>query len=168
MPKVKIETKGLERFQRGMLLIEADAEEICKRAIFDGAAKAASALKATTGVLRTVPDVVAMNNWRKKQPGYLSVKQKAGLLAGLGIAPMKTKGKEINTKVGFGGYNTVKSKRWPNGQPNVMIAAQCNHGNSTTMTRQPFVDAAYDMANGESTAAMRETFAKEIRERLDG
>lgn len=168
MARVRIETKGLEELQRGLLLIEEDAEEICKRAIFDGASEAADTLKATTASLRTVPDVVAINNWRKGQQGYLSVKQKAGLLAGLGIARMKTQGKEINTKVGFSGYNDVKTKRWPNGQPNIMIAAVCNHGDSNTMVRQPFVDAAAEMAAGHITDAMRETLAAELNKRLEG
>ena len=168
MARVTIDTKGLEDLQRGLLLIADNAEEICKRAIFDGAKEAADTLKATTGALRTVPDVVAINNWRKGEQGYLSVKQKAGLLAGLGIARMKTEGKEINTKVGFSGYNAVKTKRWPNGQPNIMIAAVCNHGNSNTMVRQPFIDAAAEMAGGDIADAMRETLAAELNKRLEG
>lgn len=167
MPRVKIETKGLDELRRGLLLIEEDSEEICKRSIFDGAAQAAAALKAAVGTLHTVPDVVAMGNWRKMQPGYLSVKQKLGLLSGLGIARMKTRGQEINAKVGFGGYNDVKTKRWPNGQPNVMIAAQCNHGNSSTMLRQPFIDAAVEVSQGDIEAAMRATLTAELTKRLE-
>lgn len=35
-----------------------------------------------------------------------------------------------NVKIGFDGYNNIRSKRWPQGQPNQMVARAIESGTS--------------------------------------
>lgn len=65
-------------------------------------------------------------------------KQKQGLLDSLGIAAMRrSEGNGYDVKIGFDGYNDVKTKTYPNGQANVMIARLTESG-STWRIKQPF------------------------------
>ena len=167
MPKVKIYLEGLYEFRNAMWATAQQATTIGARAVYEGAGVAADALRGAVEGLQRVSDKAAMGAWRKHEPTWISVSQKNGLREGLGIAPMRFETGSINTKVGFDGYNSVVTKRWPNGQPNQVIAAVCNHGSSDTMLRQPFITSTAAASAGEIRAAMRKAASEEIRKILD-
>ena len=127
----------------------------------------ADALRGAVEGLQRVPDVAAMGAWRKGVPSTLSVSQKNGLREGLGIAPFKFLSSSVNTKVGFSGYNSVRTKRWPNGQPNQVIAAVVNHGNSNTMQRQPFITVTAESEASNIRVAMIKAATEKITEILE-
>lgn len=89
--------------------------------------------------------------------------QKAGLLDGLGIAKMKSTMTGANVKVGMDGYNTHKTKKYPNGQPNMMIARALISGTSFHPQKNDFVRRAVNKSRAAAENAMRETFDKEIK-----
>ena len=166
MPKLKCEFKEMKRFERNILEMSRDTAKILKPAVFDGARVAANALRETVSGLACVTDAQAIMAWRAGTPSLISFSQKQGLLAALGIAKMKSKGFSFNTRTGFDGYNDVVTRRWPLGQPNVMIAASCEHG-SSAMLAQPFVDPAYKLCEAAVREVMEETAQKKIEEILD-
>ena len=168
MPKVRIKYEGLDIFQRKLDLLAQEATAVAAAAVYDGAGIAANAMRTSVEGLRRVPDVVAINAWRKGEASVLSVSQKIGLIEGLGIAPMKVTPSSVNTKVGFGGYNNVKTKRWPNGQPNTMVAGNLNHGSSNFLQRQPFITAVKDVYASEIRKAMMKAATAKIDEILKG
>ena len=47
----------------------------------------------------------------------------------------------INVKLGFDGYNSVKTKKYPKGQPNALIARVTESG-SSYRTKTPFIRPA--------------------------
>ena len=165
MPKVKAKFKELAAFNRKLQILASDAETIMRWSLYDGAAVAANAMRASIGGLRTVSDAESLQAYRRRQPAILSVRQKAGLLGGLGIAPMKGTTDGVNVRIGFDGYNDIRTERWPNGQPNIMIAASCEHG-SSAMLEQPFIRPAFESARGTIVDAMEETAHKKIEEIL--
>lgn len=167
MPKLEpINWKELDAFARNLGKLGDEAEKICKMALYDGAAVAANALRNSVNGLSRVPDVEGINAARKGVPTILTVSQKNGLRNGLGISPMKMKGRIISVKVGFDGYNSVKTKRWPNGQPNVMIAASCEHG-SSAMLEQPFIAPTFRANSAQMQRAMVKTATDQISKILD-
>lgn len=89
--------------------------------------------------------------------------QKAGLLDGLGIAKMKSTMTGANVKVGMDGYNTHKTKKYPNGQPNMMIARALISGTSFHPQKNDFVRRAVNKSRAAAENAMRETFDNEIK-----
>ena len=167
MPKVKYEFKELRRLNRNLQTLAKDAEKVMKFSLYDGAKIAADELRTSVDDLARVTDAEAIQAWMTRTPSLISVSQKNGLRNGLGISPMKVgPNLKIHVKVGFSGYNEVVTHRWPNGQPNVMIAASCEHG-SSAMLEQPFIRTAYVSCAGRVVKQMKETAKKEISEILD-
>jgi hypothetical protein len=69
-------------------------------------------------------------------------------------------------KLGFAGYNSTITDKYPNGQPNSMIARSLQSGTSFR-ARIPFVDNAVSAKKSACEQKMIETFdkvlAKEMR-----
>lgn len=166
MPKISVDFKKLDALERNLRSLSNETERICKMALYDGAAVAADSLRKSVDRLDRVPDAAAMNAARRSEPTILSVSQKNGLREGLGISPMKIRGKTISVKVGFDGYNSVRTKRWPNGQPNVMVAASCEHG-SSAMLEQPFIAPTFRAKSAQIQRAMVKTATDQITKILD-
>lgn len=93
--------------------------------------------------------------------------QKIGLQQSLGITPMRADGDFWNVKIGFDGYNSVKTKRWPQGQPNSMVARSVESGTSW-MAKQPFMRKAESGAKAPCEKIMAETVDKEIQKIVKG
>lgn len=94
--------------------------------------------------------------------------QKLGLEQSLGIAKMQDDGRGYyNVKIGFDGYNKVVTERWPNGQPNQMIARSVERGTSY-MKSTPFVKRAVRQSRKKAIEYMRETVDKETEKIMKG
>ena len=91
----------------------------------------------------------------------VTLPQKAGLLDGFGISRMKDDDGFVNVKLGFDGYNSTKTEKYPNGQPNVLIARSVNSG-TTFRKKTKFVDKAVDSAKKAAEAAMDAAGSREI------
>lgn len=103
-----------------------DTREYIGEAIFEGANIVADAVHAE---IQSLP-VGARYAKEGEQISTITSTQKAGLLSGFGIAPMKKDGDFYNVKLGFDGYNGQKTKNYPSGQPNSMIARSVCSGTS--------------------------------------
>lgn len=93
--------------------------------------------------------------------GAVTPAQKRGLLEGLGISRMRDDDGFVNVKLGFDGYNSVKTKKYPNGQPNALIARAVNSGNSFRK-KTKFVDKAVRASKKDAEAAMDAACSREI------
>ena len=88
--------------------------------------------------------------------------QKKGLEDSFGIAPIRNDNGFVNVKLGFDGYNGLKTKRWPNGQPNQMIARSVERGTSW-MKANPFMKRALRKARKQAQEAMASRLQSEIQ-----
>lgn len=137
--------------------------EICGRAIHEGAKIVADEVAAELNALNTTTDAIAMANWKAKKPSYLTKRAKEGLIKSFGITPMQQDKDGIyNVKLGFDGYNDVKTKRWPKGQPNAMIARACESG-SSAMHKQPFFRLSVQKTRKKAETRMAEILDEEIK-----
>lgn len=160
----RIQIKTGDEYLAKMRNLSASAQDrVCGRAIYAGASVAADAVREE---LKALP--VAEHEGRSwfgtaEHPAVgPSPEQKQGLLDSLGISPMADDGKNfLNVKIGFDGYNSLKSKRWPKGQPNQMIARTVERGTSF-MTGTPFMKRAASRARKRAKAAMITTAEREI------
>ncbi len=91
----------------------------------------------------------------------VTLPQKAGLLDGFGISRMKDDDGFVNVKLGFAGYNATRTKRYPRGQPNALIARSVNSG-TTFRKKTKFVDKAVNSARKSAEAAMDAACSREI------
>lgn len=85
----------------------------------------------------------------------------------LGIAKLQDDGGFINVKIGFDGYSSLKSARWPNGQPNQMLARSIERGTSF-MAANPFVKPAVASVKGTAVKAMKDKIDEQISSIMKG
>lgn len=161
MAKASANIKDLDALERKVRLAADKATGIAKKSLYDGAKIAADALRARVDGLDRVTDVEWINAARRREQTLLSVSQKNGLRNSLGIEKMKVESTTVYTTVRFHGYNTVKTKSYPDGQPNALIAASCEKGTSR-MTRQRFIEPCLRENRSEILRAMIRTATEEL------
>lgn len=163
----KIEFKGMSKYLKQLHDVAWATEDVCKAALYAGADVVANEIRVGIEGLKTTTDRNALNAYRNGQATYISESQKQGLLESFGVAPMRNEYGVYDTKLGFDGYNSIKTKRYPNGQPNAMIARSCNAGGSS-MWPQPFMDRAIRRSRKKAISAMDEAANKKIEKILGG
>lgn len=128
-------------------LAEADVtEQLIRASIKAGAGVLADAVSAAIDALPEAHGYPVVGVTRA---------QKEGLADGWGIPPIKKEDGCYNTKLGFDKYNSVKTPKYPNGQPNQLIARAVNSGTSFR-AKNPFVDIA---VRGKRNAAEKAMIA---------
>ena len=141
--------KGIDEYVAKLGILDAETDETVGKAIHDGAAVVADTVRSE---LQSVP----------LSPGFDET-QKAGLLKSMGIAKKQTDGSYVNVKVGFDGYNDKKTKSFPNGQPNAMIARAVNSGTSFSR-KNPFMDRAVRKSKDKAEAEMKKVIDQSIEQ----
>ena len=107
--------------------------------------------------IQALPTVSNEANIATYRQGYsrLSDLEKQGLLDGFGVTPMQDDSGYKNVKLGFDGYNSVKTKKYPQGQPNVLIARVTESGSSYRQ-KTPFMRTAVNASRKEALEKGRE------------
>lgn len=91
----------------------------------------------------------------------VTLPQKAGLLDGFGISRMKDDDGFVNVKLGFDGYNSTRTEKYPRGQLNALIARSVNSG-TTFRKKTKFVDKAVNSVKKAAETAMDAACSREI------
>lgn len=85
----------------------------------------------------------------------------------LGIAPPDVDGAgNVNTKIGFGGYGSYPTKKYPKGVPNKLVARSIESGSSVRQ-KKPFVRTAVNRSKKKSLEEMQKKCDKEIEIIMD-
>ena len=159
----RITFPGLNDYELMISRLSKNAEDIAGRAIYTGAGIVADEIKAG---IQSLPIVTGYGTAETPLPGGVTSAQKQGLLDGLGIAPMQDDGGYLNVKIGFDGYNRTKTKDYPNGQPNQLVARGVESGTSWKQ-KHPFVRPAITRSRKRAEAAMAEILNEEIKKIMD-
>ena len=139
------------------------SKDICGAAIYEGAKIIADEVKNNLNSLNVTTDELAMLKAKKGEPTYITQRAKEGLIKSFGVTPMSQDGDGIyNVKLGFDGYNDVKTKKWPKGQPNQLIARSCESG-SSAMIKQPFFREAVQKTKKKAESRMAEVLDEKIK-----
>lgn len=139
-------------------------DEICGSAIYGAAGIVADEIR---NELDKVPTDESYGTESKPAKGPKKG-QIAGLEHSLGIASLQDDGKGfLNVKIGFNGYNHIKTKLWPNGQPNQMVARSIERGTSY-MKANPFVKRAVAKTRKRAIAYMKEAVDRSIEQQMKG
>ena len=134
-------------------------DEVCGKAIYGAAEIVTDEIRAQ---LEKVPtDDVTDTFWAQKIGPQTA--QKKGLEKSLGISHMQDDGSGfLNVKVGFDGYNKIKTNRWPKGQPNQMVARSVARGTSF-MVAHDFVKTAMRKVTRRAREYMKESVDASIK-----
>lgn len=147
----KLKLRGLEEYEKKLLELKNMTKDVIGEAVFEGAAVVADEVRRNIQALPVDDRFV-------KGAGMVygvSEAQKQGLLDGFGIAPLQDENGYLHVKLGFSGYNSVRTKNYPNGQPNAVIARSVNSGTSFRQ-RIPFVDTAVASARSQAEDKMKQ------------
>ena len=165
MAKIDFDADG---YMKAIESLSADTEEIVKSAIYKGADVVANAIRQN---IQAIPIQEGDNGLppvaRDGEKLYgISRRQKADLLAGFGLSPMEESGDYVNTKAGFDGYGSVKTKKYPRGVPNAILMRSVESGTSFR-DKHPTVRPAVNRSRKAAQAKMDETINQEIEKRME-
>lgn len=149
MAKIKLE--GFEEYELKLSRLTQHKEEIIGAVIYSGAGVVADAVKAS---INGIPIVHGYGTENHPLPPGVTNQQKAGLIEGFGISKARNDGGFRNVKLGFDGYNTVQTKKFPNGQPNILVARGCESGTSWKQ-KYRFMSKAVSAAKAPCVATMK-------------
>lgn len=147
--------KGMDEYLAKLGNLEFAAPGLAGQAIYEGAKVVADQVRAEIEALPTA------ESKRVAIPRDPTQVEKDGLLDGLGVAKKKNDNGYINVKIGMDGYNTDKTKKYPKGKPNAMIARSIESG-STVMKRNAFISRAVNKTKKEAEAAMQKVIEEGI------
>lgn len=153
--------KGLEEYAQYLQRIGANTPEICGKAVYAMADIVANQVRQNIESLPTITEAEALADYREKRPIELTSAQKKGLEDGFGISSMQNDNGYYNVKLGFDGYNKVKTRKYPNGQPNAMIARATDSG-SSFRKKTSFVRKAVSATTKPAIAKCQEVVDAEI------
>lgn len=159
----KIDFKGIDTYAKMLARLESGSEEIVKRAVYEGAAVVADAIKEG---LKSIPIQEGKNGLppigTPENPLHgITRKQKGDLLDSFGLAPMENKNGYIQTKAGVDGYGSTKTKAYPQGLPNVVLLRSIESGTSFRK-KTPVIRRAVTKSRKQAEKVMDETINKEL------
>lgn len=162
-----LKMQGLEEYERMLSNLSSfeTISAVCGVTIYTGAEIIADAIKSGIESLPIV-DHRKLGSEGDKLRGITSL-QKKGLIESFGISPMAHKDGYYNVKLGFDGYNDVKTNDFPGGQPNSMIARSVNSGTSFR-EKIPFVDRAVKGSKKKAEEAMVKKAESEFKKLTKG
>lgn len=156
----KIEMRGLDAYAKAISSFELRVrDDVCGKAIYTGAAIVADTIRAA---IANLPEGKGHGTEIAPLPGP-NAYQKEGLIRSFGLTPMRDDNGMLNVKAGFDGYNTLKSKRWPKGQPNAMVARSVERGTSF-MRENLFIKDAVSKARKSAMEAMKKSVDESSKE----
>lgn len=164
----KIVFNGLAEYEKLLGKLDTARTGIMKVAVYEGADEVADAVREATENLPTVKTSEAVSDWRQQVPvDGLTKKQKDGLLDGLYLLRMVEEDDGVYTKIGFNGYNKIRTKQYPNGQPNAMIARAVESG-SSARRKTPFVRPAVNRVKERAIQRMADKLDETINNLMEG
>lgn len=145
-----LKVTGLEDIVNVTAELRDSYRGMVKQGLYEGAKILADTLHDETGNIKTynVP--------------YFEQEVKE-LQASMGISRMKENNGTIEVNIGFTGYNSIKTKKHPNGQPNILVARSINSG-ASYMKKQPFVKTALKKSKDKAVNKTVKTIEKRIDE----
>ena len=160
----KITFPGLNDYELMISKLSKGVDDIAGKAIYAGAGIVADAIKEN---IKDLPIVRGYGTKENHLPGGVTAPQKAGLIDGLGISPMQNDGGYLNVKIGFDGYNATKTDKYPQGQPNQLVARGVESGTSWKQ-KKPFIRPAINASKSRAEAEMARILEQEIEKITKG
>lgn len=153
--------KGLNNYIAYLQKINLLSSDMVGEAVYDMAKVVADKVRANIEALPAVSNAANIATY-KQGISRLSEPEKQGLLDGFGVSSIQDNDGYVNVKLGFDGYNSVKTKKYPNGQPNALIARVTNSGSSYRQKTR-FIDKAVSATRKQAEEAGQAKIDEKIR-----
>ena len=142
---------GLEEFTTVLHGLGDQMDGVMKQATYAGADKLIESVKAQINNLPTQDGYMPEGQKR----GVITESEKRDLLNHVGISRMESTGGKVSVAVGFNGYSSHRTKKYPNGVPIPLIARSIESG-SSVRKKIPFMRTAAKSNAEAIKAAMAE------------
>ena len=163
----KIVFAGLAEYEKLLGKLDSARTGILKVAVYEGADEVADAVREAVKALPEVKTSEAVADWLQEVPvDGITKAQKDGLLQGLYVARMEEDIDSVYTTIGFDGYNRVKTKKYPKGQANAMIARAVESG-SSARRKTPFVRPAVNRIKDRAIQRMADKVDEQIKNLME-
>lgn len=161
-------TQGLDKYVAQLERLGKKTDTVISEAVYEMAKVVADEVKANLIALPSVPDTEGLKAFASEPQQKIPITkaQKWGLVHSFGIASLRNEGGFIHVKIGFDGYNEVKTKTFPNGQPNALIARIIESG-SSTREKTPFLRLALAASRKKGIEAARVKFDEAIHDTFE-
>lgn len=155
----KMEMRGFEEIE--LTLSKLADPELTKDVVMAGAQPVADETRKN---LEALPE----DKFRKLKKGEVFVgvprQQKQDLLDSLGIAPPDVDyDGNTNTKVGFDGYGSMPTKKYPKGVPNPLLARAIESG-SSVRKKTPFMRKSARNAKKQAQTEMQKKLDEKVED----
>lgn len=154
----KITFPGLKDYELMLSRLEGVTDDMIGRAVYAGAGIVADAVKQG---IQSLPIVTGYGTESNPLPGGVTSAQKAGLIDGFGISKLRDDNGYLNVKLGFDGYNRTRTEKYPQGQPNQLVARGVESGTSWKQ-KKPFIRPAVTRFRKPAEAEMKRVIDEEI------
>lgn len=153
--------KGLNNYIAYLQKLNLVTDEVIGEAVYEMAKVVADKVRANIQALPAVSNEANIATY-KKGKSRLSEPEKQGLLDGFGVAPLQNDNGYLNVKLGFDGYNSIKTKKYPKGQPNALMARVTESG-SQYRDKTPFMRPAVNATRPKAIKAAQVTIDEKIQ-----
>ena len=154
----KITFPGLKDYELMLSRLEGATDDMIGRAVYAGAGIVADAVKQG---IQSLPIVTGYGTESNPLPGGVTSAQKAGLIDGFGISKLRDDNGYLNVKLGFDGYNRTRTEKYPQGQPNQLVARGVASGTSWKQ-KKPFMRPAVTRSRKPAETEMKRVIDEEI------
>lgn len=156
--------KGLDKYLQSLGNLALDAPKAVTEAIKAGAGEVVGAIREEIEALPIEQHVTGTAGTPLKG---ITAAQKKGLIDGLGVSREMDQNGRINRKIGFDGYNATRTKKYPKGQPNVVIARALISGSSFRQ-KNDFVGRAVRKSRKQAEQKIKDTIDRSIQNTIKG
>lgn len=156
--------KGIDKYIQTLGNLALEARTVVTDAIKAGAGEITGAIRRE---IEALPIEQGVMGTTENPLNGITAAQKKGLLDGLGVSKEMEANGVINRKIGFDGYNSTITKRYPKGQPNVVIARSLISGTSFRQ-KNDFIGRAVKKSRKEAEKKMQETIDSAIDKTMKG
>ena len=155
----KMDIKGPEEYICKLSKMGNASTDICKRAVKAGANPVADEMRKS---IQALPEDTFRKLDDDEKFSGIPGTQKKDLLDALGVTPVDVDREGIiNAKIGFHGYGSHKTKKYPKGLPNKLLARAVDSGSSVRI-KMPFVRNTVRKSKGQSLKAIEASIDNDI------
>ena len=159
-----LKTEGLDDYIRRLEALVDDTDEDIIAVVKAGGDVVADAIREGLNTIPVHPD--DEYGTADKPLVGLTAKQKAEVIANYGLAPIRNDDGFINTKAGFKGKSSTKSKKYPNGIPIKTLMRRLESGTSW-LRKSPVIRRAVSRAKKAAIETMERELVSRIERRLN-
>ena len=155
---VSCELVGLDEAMKRLEELGARTDELMSKALYEGAKVMADGLK---NAIKALPED---SGYKKKGElrNVVGSHDKEDLISHMGISRFRTETGRVYARISFDGYGQVKTRKFPNGRPVVLIARSINSGSSVRV-KHPFIKPTVTQYKSAAMEAMRKVVEDELK-----